>query len=205
MLSDILPTGYECGVLNGCVKPGAVVAIVGAGPVGLAALLTSKFFTPSRIIAIDVDDHRLGVAKSFGATDTVNSSDGKAVEKVLALTGRVGVDVAMGIPATFGICQEIIAPGGPIANIGVHGSGVNPRLDVLWSKNITITRLVDAVTTSQLMESVMSGAIEPQQLITHTFQLDEIEKAYDTFGHAGREHALEVIMSSTATGTATGG
>ena len=209
MLSDILPTGYECGVLNGCVKPGDVVAIVGAGPVGLAALLTAKFFTPSRIIAIDVDDHRLGVARTFGATDAVNSSDGKAVEKVLALTGKVGVDVAIeavGIPATFGICQEIIAAGGHIANIGVHGSGVNLRLDLLWSKNITITtRLVDAVTTSQLMKSVMSGAIKPQQLITHQFRLDEIEKAYDTFGNAGREHALKVIMTSAAPGKGTGG
>jgi alcohol dehydrogenase len=200
MLSDILPTGYECGALNGAVKPGDTVAIIGAGPVGLSALLTSQFFTPASLIVIDLDDNRLNVAKQLGATAVVNSSDGHAVEKIMALTGGQGVDVAIeavGMAATFELCQEIIGAGGHIANIGVHGTSVTLRLEKLWSHNITITtRLVDAVTTPLLLKTVMAGKLQPKQLVTHYFKLNEILKAYDTFGNAGREHALKVILTN---------
>jgi len=200
MLSDILPTGYECGVLNGAVKPGDTVAIVGAGPVGLSALLTTQFFAAAKIIVIDLDDNRLEVAKKFGATTVINSADGKAVEKVMALTAGQGVDVAIeavGVPATFELCQEIVGAGGHIANIGVHGASVTLHLEKLWSQNITITtRLVDAVTTPLLLKTVMAGKLQPKQLITHHFTLTEILKAYDTFGNAGRERALKVILTN---------
>jgi alcohol dehydrogenase len=200
MLSDILPTGYECGVLNGCVKPGDTVALVGAGPVGLSALLTTQFYAPARIIVVDLDDNRLAVARQFGATDVVNSSDGKAVEKIMALTSGRGVDVAIeavGMPATFDICQEIVAAGGHLANIGVHGGTVILHLEELWSKNLTITtRLVDAVTTPLLLRTVMAGRLKPAQLVTHHFDLTDIINAYDTFGNAGREHALKVILTN---------
>jgi alcohol dehydrogenase len=200
MLSDILPTGYECGVLNGAIKPGDTVALIGAGPVGLSALLTMQFFAPAKIIVIDLDDNRLKVAKQFGATAVVNSTDGKAVEKVIAMTDGKGVDVAIeavGVAATFGICQEIIGAGGHIANIGVHGKSVTLHLEKLWSQNVTITtRLVDAVTTPLLLKTVMAGKLQPKQLITHHFVFADILKAYDTFGNAGREHALKVILTN---------
>ena len=200
MLSDILPTGYECGVLNGCVKPGDTVAIIGAGPVGLSALLTTQFYAPANLIVIDLDDNRLKVAKQFGATAVINSTDGKAVEKVMALTAGKGVDVAIeavGMAATFGHCQDIIGAGGHIANIGVHGASVTLNLEKLWSQNVTITtRLVDAVTTPLLLKTVMAGKLQPKQLITHHFTLSDILKAYDTFGNAGRERALKVILTN---------
>ncbi len=200
MLSDILPTGYECGVLKGCVEPGDTVALIGAGPVGLSALLTMQFYAPAKIIVIDLDDNRLEVAKQFGATAVVNSTDGKAAEKVMAMTEGKGVDVAIeavGIAATFGICQAIVGAGGHIANIGVHGKSVDLHLEKLWSQNITITtRLVDAVTTPLLLRTVMSGRLKPKQLITHHFALGDIIKAYDTFGNAGRERALKVILTN---------
>jgi alcohol dehydrogenase len=200
MLSDILPTGYECGALNGSVRPGDTVAIVGAGPVGLSALLTTQFFAPANLIVIDLDDNRLEVARQFGATTVINSTDGKAVEKVMAMTAGQGVDVAIeavGIAATFGLCQEIIGAGGHIANIGVHGASVTLHLEKLWSQNITITtRLVDAVTTPLLLKTVMAGKLQPEQLITHHFARSDILKAYDTFGNAGRERALKVILTN---------
>jgi alcohol dehydrogenase len=200
MLSDILPTGYECGVLNGAVKPGDTVAIVGAGPVGLAALLTTQFYAPANLVVIDLDDNRLAVAKQFGATAVVNSADGKAAEKIMAMTGGKGVDVAIeavGIAATFGLCQDIIGAGGHIANIGVHGAGVTLHLEKLWPQNITITtRLVDAVTTPLLLKTVMAGKLKPKQLVTHHYALKEVMKAYDTFGNAGKERALKVILTN---------
>jgi alcohol dehydrogenase len=200
MLSDILPTGFECGVLNGQVKPGDTIAIVGAGPVGMAALLTSQFYSPAEIIVIDVDDNRLNVAKTFGATQLINSSDGKAVEKVLKLTNGKGVDVAIeavGVPATFEICEGIVAPGGHIANIGVHGKSVTLHLETLWSSNITITtRLVDTVTTPMLFKTVQSHKIDPKKLITHHFRLDQIIEAYEVFGNAAKEKALKVILTN---------
>ncbi|HTK82832.1 MAG TPA: zinc-dependent alcohol dehydrogenase family protein [Bacteroidota bacterium] len=200
MLSDIFPTGYECGVLNGAVKPGDTVAIVGAGPIGLATLLTAQFYSPSKIIMIDVDENRLAVARKFGATDLIRSSNGSTVNEVMKLTQDRGVDVAIeavGIPATFDICQSIVAPGGHIANVGVHGKSVELKLDKLWASNITITtRLVDTATTPMLMKTVESGKLAPQQLITHRFQLKDILKAYDVFSHAEKERALKVVLTN---------
>ena len=200
MLSDILPTGFECGVLNGKVQPGSTLAIVGAGPIGLAALLTAQFYSPSDIIMIDLDDNRLEVSKRFGATATVNSSDGKAAEQVMRLTGGRGVDTAIeavGIPATFNLCEDMIAPGGTIANIGVHGVKVDLHLERLWSRNVTITtRLVDTVSTPMLLKTVQSKRIDPMQLVTHHFKLDQILEAYDTFGKAARTKALKIIIET---------
>ena len=200
MLSDILPTGFECGVINGAVKPGDTVAIVGGGPVGLAALLTAQFYSPAEIIMVDLDDNRLEVARKLGATQTVNSGDGKAVEKVLALTGGKGVDVAIeavGIPATFDLCQDVVAAGGHIANVGVHGKSVSLKLEKLWAHNVTITtRLVDTVTTPMLLKNVVAGRLQPTKLITHRFKLDEFVKAYDTFANAAKEKALKVIVKT---------
>jgi alcohol dehydrogenase len=200
MLSDILPTGFECGVLNGQVKPGDTIAIVGSGPIGIAALLTAQFYTPAEIIMIDQDDNRLAVAKTFGATQTINSAQEDAIKKIMSLTDGKGVDVAIeavGIPATFELCQEIIAPGGRIANIGVHGKSATLHLETLWSKNITITtRLVDTVTTPMLLKTVQSKKLQPNQLITHHFRLDQVMDAYDTFGNAAKEKALKVILTN---------
>jgi alcohol dehydrogenase len=198
MLSDILPTGFECGVLNGQVKPGDTVAIVGAGPIGLAALLTAQFYSPAEIVMIDLDENRLRVASSLGGTKALNSADGKAVEKVLGLTGGVGVDVAIeavGSPATFDICQSILAPGGRLANVGVHGKPALLHLEKLWAHNITLTtRLVDTVTTPMLLKVVQSGRLQPKKLVTHRFGLSDVMKAYDTFGNAAREGALKVVL-----------
>jgi alcohol dehydrogenase len=200
MLSDILPTGFECGVLNGQVKPGETVAIVGSGPIGLAALLTAQFYSPAEIVMVDLDQNRLDVARSLGATRLVNSADGKAVESVMGLTGGAGVDVAIeavGIPATFDICQAIVAPGGRIANVGVHGKPVQLSLERLWSHNITLTtRLVDTVTTPMLLKVVQSGKVQPSKLVTHRFKLSEVMKAYDVFGNAARERALKVVLTN---------
>ena len=204
MLSDILPTGFECGVLNGEVKPGDSVAIVGAGPVGLAVLLTAQFYSPAAIYMIDLDDKRLAVAKEFGATTLIDSSDGRAAQHVLELTGGAGVDVAIeavGIPATFDICQAIVAAGGRIANVGVHGKPVELHLEKLWDRNIAITtRLVDTVTTPMLLKVVRSGKLQPSKLVTHRFALNDIMKAYDTFGNAAREGALKVVLTNNAPG-----
>jgi len=198
MLSDILPTGFECGVLNGQVKPGDTVAIVGAGPIGLAVLLTAQFYSPAAVLMIDVDDNRLRVAKDFGATTLINSADGRAVQRVLELTGGEGVDVAVeavGIPETFDICQSILAPGGHLANVGVHGQPVKLHVEKLWDRNITLTtRLVDTVTTPMLLKVVGSGKLQPGQLVTHRFALDDVMHAYDTFGNAAKENALKVIL-----------
>ena len=200
MLSDILPTGFECGVLNGKIEPGSTVAIVGAGPVGLASLLTAQFYSPAELIMIDVDDNRLAMARQFGATATINSSDGKAAESVKKMTGDRGVDTAVeavGVPATFLLCEDIVAPGGTIANVGVHGVKVDLHLERLWSHNITITtRLVDTVTTPMLLKTVQSRKIDPKRLITHRFTLDRILDAYDTFGKAATTHALKVLIEA---------
>ncbi len=200
MLSDILPTGFECGVLNGKVQPGNTVAIVGSGPIGLAALLTAQFYSPAEIIMIDPDDNRLETAKQFGATQTINNSKKNAIERVKELTDGIGVDTAIeavGIPATFGLCQSLVAPGGVIANIGVHGKSVELHLETLWSQNIAITtRLVDTVTTSMLLKTVQSKKLDPKLLITHRFKLSDIIKAYDVFQHAAKEKALKVILTN---------
>ena len=200
MLSDILPTGFECGVLNGQVKPGDTVAIVGAGPVGMAVLLTSQFYSPAAIYVIDLDDNRLAVAKKFGATTIINSTDGKAATHIMELTGGAGVDVAIeavGMPATFDICQSILAPGGRLANVGVHGKPVSLHLESLWDRNIALTtRLVDTVTLPMLLKIVLSGKLQPAKLVTHHFDLNDIHKAYETFGNAAKENALKVVLTS---------
>jgi alcohol dehydrogenase len=200
MLSDILPTGFECGVLNGQVKPGDTVAIVGAGPVGLAVLLTAQFYSPAAIFMIDLDDKRLEVAKTFGATNLINSADGSATDQVMKLTEGAGVDVAVeavGIPATFDICQAIVAAGGRIANVGVHGKSVELHLEKLWDRNIAITtRLVDTVTTPMLLKVVRSGKLQPSKLVSHRFAMDDIMKAYDTFENAAKEGALKVVLTN---------
>jgi alcohol dehydrogenase len=201
MLSDILPTGFECGVLNGQVKPGDTVAIVGAGPVGLAVLLTAQFYSPAKIFMIDLDDKRLAVAKKFGATHLINSSDGKAAQQVMELTKGEGVDVAIeavGLPATFAICQGVVGAGGHIANVGVHGKPVELHMEKLWDRNISITtRLVDTASTSMLLKVVQSGKLQPSKLVSHRFPMSDIMKAYETFGNAAQEGALKVVLTNT--------
>ena len=198
MLSDILPTGFEIGVMNGCVKPGDTIAIVGAGPIGMAVLLTAQFYSPAKVYMIDLDENRLQMAKKFGATDTINSGAEDAVKKILSQT-KDGVDVAVeavGAPATFDICQNIIRPGGHIANVGVHGHSVDLQIQNLWIKNITLTTgLVNTNTTPMLLKTVMSKKIDPNKLITHHFALDEILKAYQVFGNAAKEKAMKVIIT----------
>jgi alcohol dehydrogenase len=200
MLSDILPTGFECGVLNGKVQPGCTVAIVGSGPIGLAALLTAQFYSPAEIIMIDLDDNRLEVARRFGATRTINSTDGKAVEALMKLTDKRGVDTAIeavGIPATFELCEQIIAPGGVIANIGVHGIPAALHLERLWDRNISITtRLVDTASTPMLLKVLKADKIDPKLLITHRFKMGDILQAYETFGNAAKTKALKVIIEA---------
>ena len=201
MLSDIMPTGFECGVLNGKIQdPGVSVAIVGAGPIGLATLLTAQFFSPGKIIMIDIDDNRLEVARRFGATDIVNSGKEDATARVMALTGGIGADAvveAVGVPATFELCQNLVAPGGTIANVGVHGCKVDLHLERLWSQNIAITtRLVDTATTPMLLRAVAAKKLDPAPLITHRFPLERILEAYETFGKAAQTKALKVIISA---------
>ncbi len=200
MLSDILPTGFECGVLNGKIQPGNTVAIVGSGPIGLAVLLTAQLYSPARIIMIDSNENRLDVAKRFGATDIINNNDNKAKEKLMKLTENRGVDTAIeavGVPETFELCEDIVAAGGVIANIGVHGVKVDLHLERLWSHNVTITtRLVDTVTTPMLLKTVQSGKIDPKVLITHRFKLTNILDAYDTFKRSSDTKALKVIIEN---------
>jgi len=176
------------------------VAIVGAGPVGLASLLTAQFYSPAAIFMIDLDDKRLAVAQKLGATNLVNSADGRAVERVMELTGGAGVDVvieAVGVPVTFDICQAIVAAGGRIANVGVHGKPVTLHLEKLWAHNIALTtRLVDTVTTPLLLKVVRSGKLQPKQLVTHRFAMSEIMQAYDTFGDAAKQGALKVTITN---------
>ncbi|RFB13629.1 alcohol dehydrogenase [Bacillus sp. HNG] len=199
MLSDILPTGLEIGVLPGKVEPGSTVAIIGAGPIGMSALLTAQFYSPGKIIMVDLDDNRLKMSKGFGATHTVNSKNpDEAIERILEITDGIGVDVAMeavGFPQTFDLCQRIISPGGRIANIGVHGKSVEFHLDKLWIKNITVsTGLVSTYTTPMLLKTVGTGKIKPEELVTHHYRFDDILEAYKTFENASKENALKVII-----------
>lgn len=200
MLSDILPTGFEIGVLYGAVQPGDTVAIIGAGPIGMAALLTAQFFSPARLIMVDVDDSRLAMAKTFGATDVINSASTDAVAGLMAMT-KDGIDVvieAVGIAATFDICQSVVRPGGHIANIGVHGTSVDLQLQDLWIKNITLTTgLVNTNTTAMLMKNVQSGKLKPAELITHRFPFADFMRAYEVFANAGKEKALKVIIDNS--------
>ena len=201
MLSDILPTGYEIGVLKGKVEPGCSVAIIGSGPVGLAALLTAQFYSPAKLIMVDLDDNRLETALSFGATHKVNSSDPeKAIKEIYDLTDGRGVDVAIeavGIPATFDFRQKIIGVDGTVANCGVHGKPVEFDLDKLWIRNINVTTgLASTNTTPQLLKALESHKIEPEKLVTHYFKLSEIEKAYEVFSKAADHHAIKVIIEN---------
>lgn len=202
MLSDVLPTAFECGVLNGKVEmPGISIAIVGAGPIGLATLLTARFFSPGRIIMIDRDENRLAVAKKLGADIVINNAARDPVAEIKALTGGAGVDAvieAVGTPEAFELCEDLVAPGGRIANVGVHGKKVDLHLEKLWSQNISITtRLVDTVTTHTLLKAVEAKKIDPNQLISHHFPFERILDAYDTFGRAADTGALKVIIGMT--------
>jgi len=200
MLSDIMPTGLEIGVQYGRVKPGDTIAIVGAGPVGMSVLLTSQFYSPGRIIMVDMDPARLELAKQFGATDTVQVGSEDAVEKIMAMTDGNGVDVAIeavGVPATFDICQKIVSAGGNIANVGVHGTPVELHIEELWIKNINISMgLVSTNTTPMLLKTLGAGKVDPGRLVTHRFALDKIIDAYEVFGNAAREKAMKVILNA---------
>ena len=198
-LADILPTGYEVGVRNGGVKPGDVVVVVGAGPVGLAAIQTASLAGAASIIALDVADSRLEHASRFGADVTINAADAKAEEQVAALTdGGLGADVAIeavGTPGTFDVCTRVVRPGGTIANIGVHGAPTTLHLEELWIKNVTITTgLVDGTTVPLLLQLVRAGKIAAEMFGTHDFALHDMMAAYDTFAEAGKHNALKVVI-----------
>jgi alcohol dehydrogenase len=197
-LADILPTAFEVGVLNGMVSPGDVVAIVGAGPVGLAAIMTAQLYTPGRIVAIDLADTRLKSARQFGADLTINNGEDDPVAAVMELTGGLGADVAfeaVGIPATFELATELIRPGGRVANIGVHGQPVALHLETLWTRDVTITTgLVDTFSIPQLMRLIASGRLDPSLFATHHFGLADTMAAYDTFADAANTHALKVVL-----------
>jgi len=199
MLADILPTSYEVGVLNGGVRPGDVVAIVGAGPIGLAAAMGARLFSPSHVVSIDLADARLEAAKHFGADVTVNNSREDVAEIVKDLTGGLGADVtieAVGTPATFELAADLVRPGGHVANIGVHGAPATLHLERLWTLDVTITTgLVDTYSTPTLLRLVSSGQLDAAQFATHHFALDEFEAAYDTFARAGETKALKVVLT----------
>lgn len=200
MISDILPTGHEIGIRYGAVEPGDVVAVVGAGPVGLAAMTTAALYGPSRVIAIDLDANRVEQAKRFGASDGVIASDADWKEQVLALTDGLGVDVAIeavGIPATWDMTMAIVRPGGHVANVGVHGKPVTFALESAWIQNLTITTgLVNTDTSRMLIKLLAQRRIDVSGFISHRFALDDILSAYDTFGRAAETKALKVILTA---------
>jgi alcohol dehydrogenase len=197
-LSDILPTAYEVGVLSGKVAPGDVVAVVGAGPIGLAAILTASLYTPGRIVAIDLDDGRLASAEHFGADATVNNGREDPLAKIMELTDGLGADVAfeaVGVSDTFELATELIRPGGRVANIGVHGHSATLHLETLWTRDVTITTgLVDTRTIPQLMMLVASGRLDPTVFATHHVPLGDTMSAYDTFADAANTGALKVVL-----------
>jgi len=199
MLADILPTGYEVGVLNGAVRPGDTVAVVGAGPIGLSAIMGARLFSPSHIVAVDMADARLEAAKQFGADVVVNNGREDALAVVQGLTGGLGADVAIeavGVPATFELCAELIRPGGRVANVGVHGSPVTLHLEDLWIKNVTITTgLVDTYSTPTLLRLLTSHQVDAGRFVTHHFALDDFMQAYDVFGRAADTGALKVVLT----------
>jgi len=198
LLSDVLPTGFEIGVQYGKVAPGDVVAVIGSGPVGLSAVMTSRLYGPSKIIAIDLDQARLKRAADFGATDVVNSGEKDWKEQVLALTDGLGVDVAIeavGIPATFTMATQIVRPGGTVANIGVHGKPVELALNELWISNIDIAMgLVNTNTLSMLLKLVAEHKLPAEKFVTHEFTFDQVLEAYDVFGNAAKYDALKVLI-----------
>jgi alcohol dehydrogenase len=199
MLADILPTGYEVGVLNGKVQPGDTVVIVGAGPIGLSAITGALLYSPSHVIAIDLADARLDAAKRFGADLTFNNSRDDAVAYVRAHTGGLGADVAIeavGVPASFELCTELVRPGGHIANIGVHGKAVTLHLETLWTRDVTITTgLVDTYSTPTLLRLVASHQIDAGRFATHHFALGEMLEAYDVYARAADTAAIKVVLS----------
>jgi alcohol dehydrogenase len=203
MLADILPTSYEVGVLNGHVSPGDVVAIVGAGPIGLSAMMTARLFSPSHIVAIDLADTRLDAAKRFGADVLVNSGRDDPLMVVQELTGGLGADVAIeavGIPATFELATALVRPGGRIANIGVHGKPATLHLETLWTRDVTITTgLVDTFSTPTLIRLLAGGQLNTSVFVTQRFALDDMMAAYDTFGRAAETGALKVVLTAAAT------
>jgi alcohol dehydrogenase len=206
-LADILPTSYEVGVLNGAVGPGDVVAIVGAGPIGLAAILTARLYTPGSIIAIDLADSRLESARRFGADTTINNGSQDPVATVMELTDGLGADVAfeaVGVPQTFELATELIRPGGHVANIGVHGQAATLHLEKLWIRDVTITTgLVDTYSIPQLMRLIASDRLDPSLFATHRFALEDTMAAYDTFADAANSGALKVVLQG-ADGSRTG-
>jgi alcohol dehydrogenase len=197
-LADILPTAFEVGVLAGGVEPGDTVAIVGAGPIGLAAIMTAKLLTPGTIVAIDLADRRLERARAFGADVTINNGAQDAVEAVMALTGGLGADVAVeavGVPETFELCTELIRPGGRVANVGVHGHPATLHLEKLWIRDVTITTgLVDTNTTARLMKLIAEGRLDPLAFATHRYPLASVLEAYDTFAAAAETDALKIVL-----------
>jgi alcohol dehydrogenase len=199
MLADILPTGYEVGVLAGGVRPGDLVAVVGAGPVGLSAIIGARLFSPGHIVAIDLSDARLEAARHFGADITINDSREDPVTVIKDLTGRLGADVAIeavGVPATFEMAVRLARPGGRIANIGVHGKPAMLHLEEQWTRDITITTgLVDAASTPTLMRLVGTGQLDASRFVTHRFGMDEFDKAYSVFGDAATTGALKVVLT----------
>ena len=199
MLADILPTGYEVGVLNGGVQPGDVVAVVGAGPIGLAAIMAARLFSPSHVVAIDLADSRLEAAKQFGADVVVNNSREDAGEVIAELTGGLGADVtieAVGVPATFEQAVSLVRPGGHVANIGVHGEPATLHLEDLWSRDVTITTgLVDTHTTPTLLRLLLSQQLDAERFVTHHFTFDRFDEAYDVFARAGDTGALKVVLT----------
>jgi len=201
MLADILPTGYEVGVLNGKVRPGDVVAVVGAGPIGLSAIMGARLFSPAHVIAIDLADGRLEAAKQFGADITINNGREDALAVVRELTGGLGADVAIeavGAPATFELATQLARPGGHIANIGVHGKPVTLHLEELWIRNVTITTgLVDTYSTPTLLKLAQGHTIDAERFVTHHFTLDQFDEAYDVFARAAETGALKVVLTRT--------
>jgi alcohol dehydrogenase len=199
-LSDIMPTALEVGVLNGQVKPGDTVAIVGAGPIGLAAIMTAKLYTPGRIIAIDLADSRLASARAFGADVTINNGSEDAVKTVFELTGGLGADVAMeavGVPATFELAADLVRPGGHVANIGVHGKPATLHLEKLWLRDVTITTgLVDTYSIPQLLSLIQGGRLDPTVFATHHFPMSDVMSAYDVFADAATTKALKVVLQA---------
>ena len=199
-LADILPTAYEVGVLNGGIQPGDTVAVVGAGPIGLASIMTARLFTPSRVIAIDLADARLDKAREFGADVTINNGVEDVPALIQELTGGLGVDVAIeavGVPETFELCAEIVRAGGRVANVGVHGHPATLHLETLWIRDVTITTgLVDTFTTPQLMRLIAERRLDPTPFATHRFALSETEEAYDVFAAAAETHALKVVLTA---------
>jgi len=199
-LADILPTAYEVGVLNGGVEPGDTVAVVGAGPIGLATIMTSKLYTPGRIVAIDLADSRLEQAREFGADVTINNGREDPVALVMELTGGLGADVAVeavGLPETFELCTELVRPGGRVANVGVHGHPATLHLETLWIRDVTMTTgLVDTFTTPRLLKLIAESRLDATAFATHRFPLGETMSAYDTFAAAAETHALKVVLEA---------